>query len=94
MLKYDDMVIRDMPLLSSSQKYMQYVNPCLLQRMNDEWIMLPDAPYHYLTSTHDIFWSSTLSLLLMWCPPFFWFTYGLNIYRQNCINNNIMYIQS
>jgi hypothetical protein len=35
MLKYADMVVRDMPLLSSLQRYVHYVNPCLLQRMHD-----------------------------------------------------------
>jgi hypothetical protein len=35
MLKYADMVVRDMPLLSSLQIYMQYVTSCLLQHIHD-----------------------------------------------------------
>jgi hypothetical protein len=35
MLKYADMAVRDMPLLSSLHIYMQYVNPCLLTSTHD-----------------------------------------------------------
>jgi hypothetical protein len=46
LLKYTDTVIRDLPVLSSLQRYVQDVNPCLLQRMSFS------APVPFLCGVH------------------------------------------
>ena len=46
LLKYTDMVVRDLPVLSSLQRYVQDVNPCLLQRMSFS------APVPFLCGVH------------------------------------------
>jgi hypothetical protein len=62
MLKYADMVVRDMPLLSSLQRYVQYVtNPCLLQRMTFS------DPRPYLCGVHPSFGVELLMRVRLGC---------------------------
>ena len=61
MLKYADMVVRDMSVLSSLQRYVQHVNPRLLQRMSFA------APRPYLCGEYPSFGFELLMRVRLGC---------------------------
>ena len=60
-LRYADMVTRDMPVLSSLQRYVQHVSPNLLQRMSFS------APQPYLCGVHPSFGFELLMRVRLGC---------------------------